>query len=124
MRIGLFTGSELFLDWSLIKYSFTMFPNTSSYACCLLFLSYFPAETRFLNDIFNVISIRQDFNFQQRLLIYQVYRVKELRQTSSSLELNNKFLQLNNWIKIYIKLWFHFGLLFIKIFPFYGKYMS
>ena len=94
MRIGIANQSALFLDWSLAKF-LAEFQN-SNYMIALItqFISYFPCESRLLNYFFFNITSRQNLRVEQRFLIYQVHRIKGLRQSSASSEITNMLMEM------------------------------
>ena len=94
MEIGLVTGSEYFLDWSLLKYILSSFGSNEVACFCAQFLSYFPGESRLLNAVFANITKRRHLNLPQRFFVYQLNRIRSLRTSSSSKEAAEKLQQL------------------------------
>ena len=94
MRIGLSSHSDLFIDWSLIKYVAEFHQTTHMMCTITQFLSYFPCESRLLNYFFVQAVTRSNLSFDQRFLLYEIHRVKSLRQSSVSSEINEKLLEL------------------------------
>ncbi|OHT00099.1 Adenylate and Guanylate cyclase catalytic domain containing protein [Tritrichomonas foetus] len=94
MRMGLAEHADLFIDWSLIKYVAEFYPSTHMLCVITQFLSYFPSESRLLSFFFVQAVVKQNLSFYQRFLLYEVHRVKELRQSSASSEITDKLIEL------------------------------
>lgn len=94
-RVGLANRSQLFLNWSLLKYA-SEFHRTAHMATIITqFMSFFPCETRLLSS-FQKQACQHRLNFFQRFLIFQIDSIKRLRQSSASREISEKLLHLKN----------------------------
>ncbi|OHT07620.1 Adenylate and Guanylate cyclase catalytic domain containing protein [Tritrichomonas foetus] len=94
MRIGLAEHADLFIDWSLVKYVAEFYQSTQMFCVITRFISYFPSESRLLNYFFVQTVVRSDLTFYHRYLLYEVHRVKGLRQSSASSEITDKLMEL------------------------------
>ncbi|OHT15458.1 Adenylate and Guanylate cyclase catalytic domain containing protein [Tritrichomonas foetus] len=96
LHVGLTQICPLFLNWSLVRFISQNYP--SNYAICstIQVLSYFPTEFRQMNSLFSLVTTRTDLNFINRFLIYQVYRIKTLRQSSTSSDANERLIKLRS----------------------------
>ncbi|EAY23612.1 Adenylate and Guanylate cyclase catalytic domain containing protein [Trichomonas vaginalis G3] len=90
LSIGFANTCPLFYDLSLMEYLFQN--STSEYVLTnmLQIINFFPGETRFLNRLTGLLITNRRLNFDQRFLIYQIYKIKTLRQFSSSNDSNMK----------------------------------
>ncbi|KAK8833926.1 hypothetical protein M9Y10_005815 [Tritrichomonas musculus] len=59
-------------------------------------LSFFPGESRKLNNYLKVISNNRELNYYQRFLIFQIFRMKMLRQSSVSSDANHRLAELKS----------------------------
>ncbi|OHT07051.1 hypothetical protein TRFO_24695 [Tritrichomonas foetus] len=84
MRVGLSEASELFIDWSLTKFIFTNHDSNRMSCLCVLFMTFFPSESRLLNTLFTSATRKRHLNLPHRFLLYQVNRIRSLRTSSSS----------------------------------------
>ena len=87
---------EHFYDWSLIRYAVTQFPDTRTIMTAIQYLSFFPGESRQLNAIFNNATTRRDLTFALRFFIFEIYKVKLIRQSSISSDANSKLTELKS----------------------------
>jgi len=99
LRVGLQTGSDFILDGSLVRFSFEYFSSTDILAFCVLLLCFIPGHLRFLNSLFVKLVKRRDLMYHQRFLVYEVYRIKTIRQSSVSLEFNERISMLKQKTK-------------------------
>ncbi|KAK8837861.1 hypothetical protein M9Y10_035800 [Tritrichomonas musculus] len=90
-----------YLDFCLIKFILNSHKTVDAMMQCMRLISYFPSNSRYLNMLFNIIVKRRDTKFTHRFFIYQIQKIKLLRQSSSSLiacerlnELNEKTVEL------------------------------
>jgi len=84
LRIGFISGSDLFFDWSLLRFIAQTHQISECISECLQILSFFPCETRELNMLMASSFNRRDLTCSERFLFFQVKRIKMLRQSSSS----------------------------------------
>lgn len=96
LRVGIANQCPLFLDWSLIKYIAEMHQDTNMYCTICQMISFFPSESRALNSFFAQTITKPSLKYYQRFLMYQVHRVKGLRQSSASSEITEKLLEMKN----------------------------
>ena len=97
---------ETVADISLLKFLTKNSSNNDVLMTVLQMLTYFPSEMRALNALFRGLSNRRDISFEGRFMIYQIYRVKSLRASSSSVSTNDKIAelkQLNGEVEANIK---------------------
>jgi len=76
--------TDLFIDFSVVKYIIQNQPSTEVLIHCIRSLSFFPTEYRLLNLLTNAALRRRDLKQRDRFLVFQVHRIKILRQSSSS----------------------------------------
>lgn len=96
MRIGLATGAPLFIDWSLIKFAAEFHSDAEISATYTQFVAYFPCESRLLSYFFNETIMKPKLGIGQRFIVYQVHRVKDIRQSSTSSDITEKLIELKN----------------------------
>ncbi|OHT07667.1 Adenylate and Guanylate cyclase catalytic domain containing protein [Tritrichomonas foetus] len=73
-----------FLDFFPAKYLLSHYHSNRVIACCIKIITYFPSQTRTLNLIYSDMTKRRNLNFKEIFLLFQVQKVKLLRQSSSS----------------------------------------
>jgi len=96
LRLGLIHQSSLFIDFSLIK-AISQFQSSNDVLCTLVqFVSFFPSESRLLNALFSHASSKRDLEMKDRFLMYEVHRIKTLRQSSTSLDANERLSELKS----------------------------
>jgi len=83
-----------FIDLSLIKSISQSSSNTEVLCPCLQLLSFFPGEVRLMNSLMMKILDKRDIEFKDRFLIFQINKIKVLRQSSTSHETNSTLLDL------------------------------
>ena len=93
-RIGFQKMSDMFIDWSLMRFIVQTYQTNTAIAGCIQILALFPGESRQLNTLFINLTNKRDLSFIHRFLIYQVYRIKTLRQSSVSSDANEKLAEL------------------------------
>ena len=86
MRIGLGDASPMFIDMSLVKYVVTI--HRDKIFSCIRFVSLFPAEITFLNILFRKALSSEKLTLGQRFLLYQINEVQDLRNSSTTDEVN------------------------------------
>lgn len=74
-----------YLDFSLVKFMLNSHKSIKVLMQCMRSISYFPPNSRYLNMLFNIFVKRRDVKFIHRFFIYQIQKIKMLRQSSSSL---------------------------------------
>ena len=94
LRVGIAEAPDLFVDWSLIKYAYIVHDSNSIACLCILFLVFFPGESRLLNNLFSNIIRRHHLQYSQRFLLYQINKIRSLRASSSSNEAAEKLSEL------------------------------
>ena len=94
LRIGFANICDMFIDWSLTKFIAQNYTSNKALSACIQILTFFPGESRQLNTFFYNITAKRNLSFSQRFLVYQVYRVKTLRQSSASSDANEKLAEL------------------------------
>ena len=96
LHVGFKNMCPLFLDWSLLKYILQRHSSENAVCGCLQILNFFPGESRLLNRLTVTLTSRRNLNFVQRFLIFQVYKIKTLRQFSASSDSNLKLSELKS----------------------------
>jgi len=94
LRVGISNIGDLFVDWSLIKFISEFHSNSDQLCILIQYLSFFPSEIRQLNYLFTATSAKPGLNYEQRFLLYQVYKVMGLRQSSASSEITERLIDL------------------------------
>lgn len=97
LTIGFKFACPLFTDFSLIEYLFD--DNCSTYLLSHLaqIANFFPSESNIINRMLNSLMTRRNLKIGDRYLIYQIYKIKILRQYSaSSAESTSKLNDLKN----------------------------
>ncbi|OHT12545.1 Adenylate and Guanylate cyclase catalytic domain containing protein [Tritrichomonas foetus] len=96
LHVGFTEMCPYFLNWSLTKFITNHYDSTNTVCMIIQIISFFPSEFRQLNHLFSAITSRTDMPFHFRFLIYQVYRIKTLRQSSSSSDANDRLTKLRS----------------------------
>ncbi|OHS93112.1 hypothetical protein TRFO_40582 [Tritrichomonas foetus] len=94
LRVGFQNHCDLFIDWSLLRFIASNYQTNSAIAACVQILAFFPGESRQLNAFFNSAIMKKNLGYSHRFLIFQVYRIKTLRQSSASSDANEKLAEL------------------------------
>ena len=84
LHIGFTCGCDIFIDFSLIHYVSQNITSKGLLLMCIRILAYFPTESRLLNSLINSAMRRRDLNESDQFLLYQLKKIKILRQASSS----------------------------------------
>jgi hypothetical protein len=100
LAVGIAEHCDLFLDMSLIQFIADAHHTVDCFSLITQLLSYFPQESRLLNYFFNQTLTFPSINFNPRFLLFQVYQVKSLRESSSSTELALKLGEMKTLAKI------------------------
>jgi hypothetical protein len=100
LLFGLFNGSELMVDCSLFKYICKTSTHIESLILSLLFISFFPKEGGLLRSIYSIVASNPNLRMKHRFLLFQIERLKLIRQSSSSMEQVKKILCLNSITKL------------------------
>lgn len=99
LHIAFKEHNSLYLDNSMAKFSLEK--NLKPDVAALLLRTHvvFPCKHTMLNALFNVLDSNIKLSYGHRFLLFQVYRIKLLRQSSSSLIANNQLdkLRENNY---------------------------
>jgi len=96
LHVGFVNACDLFLDWSLLKFLISVYPDNHAICSAIRILSLFPCETRLLNSFFSIVTSKRDLCQSHRFLVYEVHRVKTLRQSSTSLDANERLNELKS----------------------------
>ena len=94
LTVGFTEMCDCLLDWSLVHYIADHFDTNNSICSLVQIMAFFPGESRKLNSLFGRALKRRDLEIQNRFLIYQVYRINTLRQSSTSLQASEKLSEL------------------------------
>ncbi|KAK8835915.1 hypothetical protein M9Y10_040294 [Tritrichomonas musculus] len=84
----------LFYKLTAIKYAVNRFPTIQVLLVIVQYLSFFPGSSRKLNNYLKFISQNRDLKYHQRFLLFQIFRIKTMRQSSVSPEANRRFAEL------------------------------
>lgn len=91
-RVGFFAMSDLFLDWSLLRY---LMENTMENDFEIIqLIALFPSEYRKLSILYSRAMQQVHVSFANRFLLFQVNKVNTLRQFSNSSAATEKLSQL------------------------------
>ncbi|OHT14623.1 Adenylate and Guanylate cyclase catalytic domain containing protein [Tritrichomonas foetus] len=96
LRIGLSRHCKLFLDWTLARFTAEYHNNSYIIGMITQFLCYFPCESRLLNIFYNYLLGKPNLSLRERFIVYQVHRVKNLRQSSASVEINDNLIKMKS----------------------------
>ena len=88
LRVGLTEACPMFLDMSLIKYIMNHHPDFVF--LCMRFVVLFPGESHILSYLYRESLKMRSYNISQRFLLYQVNKVRNLRQSSASSEVTEQ----------------------------------
>lgn len=100
LHIGLKYLCPLFTNFSILKYLFDRSLTHDDVVECVKASVLFPSQTSYLNVYFQIIDRNVKLPYQHRFLLYQVYRIKLLRQSSSSASASTKFEEMKSMTKI------------------------
>ncbi|OHT00137.1 hypothetical protein TRFO_08138 [Tritrichomonas foetus] len=96
LRIAFTNYCRCYTDFSLIKYCANHFTTNRALCLQIKLLACFPGENRQLNSFFSMTTSKKNLSIFHRFLLYQVYRLKTLRQSSASTGANERLLRLKN----------------------------
>ncbi|KAK8857945.1 hypothetical protein M9Y10_013044 [Tritrichomonas musculus] len=96
MRRGFMGATPFFATFALPKYVALSYNTVESISASLQLLSYFPCESRLMNSLLTQLCSKQNLSFYQRFLIYEVYHLNTLRQSSVSSSSNETLNELKN----------------------------
>jgi len=96
LRLSFILASEPFIDMSFIKNLAQSTFSNETICSCLFHVSFIPSETRLTNILFSNTIKKKDLNLKERYLLYQANKIKILRQSSTTSEINNQLASLNN----------------------------
>ncbi|KAK8850300.1 hypothetical protein M9Y10_018429 [Tritrichomonas musculus] len=96
LHVGFTQMAPLFLNWTLPKYMYVKNHTKRVTASVIQIVSFFPSEKDFLNQLFAYLSSKPELSFAHRFLVYQTYRIKSLRQSSSSSDANDRLAKLRS----------------------------
>jgi len=99
LHYGLEGMCDTFIDISLPKFIITHHNDTQNLMSIVKILVLFPNEYRLLNLLLQTVTRRRDLTFSHRFLIFQVYRIKILRQSSSSSAASEKLTEMKQITK-------------------------
>jgi len=109
LRIGMETGADFFMDGSLIRFIMEFYSESELYAFCSMVLSFFPGHARLLSSVFAKLVKKRDLVIYHRFLVYEVNRVRMIRQTSVSIDFNDRMIamkQINKKCYEFVKTFF------------------
>jgi hypothetical protein len=99
LAVGIAEQSDLFLDMSLVKYIADHHHTAKCFCLITQLLSYFPHESRLFQYFFSQTCNFPNLKMEQRFLLFQVYQVKNIRESSSSSDLILKFYETKTLVK-------------------------
>lgn len=83
--IGFTSGSDMFIDFSLIQYCFEIYRDKPKMLSLLVhILAYFKSQKNRFDSILNQIHSLRNVTFYDRFLYYQAHRIKIFRQFTST----------------------------------------
>lgn len=88
--------SPLFYHWHVINFAANHYPSVKVLLTIVQYLSFFPGASRKLNNYLKFISQNHDLKYHQRFLLFQIFRIKTMRQSSVSPEANRILSELKN----------------------------
>jgi len=96
LRSSFVLSSKPFIDLSYTK-NIVQNSQTCEILCsCLFHIAFFPGETRLLNMLFSHVIEKRDLTFKDRFLLFQTNKIKILRQSSTTSEINEQLISQNN----------------------------
>ncbi|OHS94912.1 Adenylate and Guanylate cyclase catalytic domain containing protein [Tritrichomonas foetus] len=97
LHIGLLNHSDLFIDFSLIKFAAEVYDNNKDLVCFIIqILTLFPSESRLMNFFFSIAIQKSGLTFAQRFLLYEVHKIISVRQSSASIEINDRLVEMKH----------------------------
>ncbi|OHT01729.1 Adenylate and Guanylate cyclase catalytic domain containing protein [Tritrichomonas foetus] len=97
IHIGLLNYSDLFIDFSLVKFAAEAFDNNKDLVCYIIqILALFPSESRLMNFFFSIAIQKSGLTFSQRFLLYEVHKIISVRQSSASIEINDRLVEMKH----------------------------
>ncbi|EAY19483.1 Adenylate and Guanylate cyclase catalytic domain containing protein [Trichomonas vaginalis G3] len=95
LRVGIANRCQLFLNWSLSKFTGEFHKTPHMVSLITQMLSFFPCESRLLSTFFN-IACSMDLSLAERFLMFQINNIKALRQSSANSEIAESITHLSN----------------------------
>jgi hypothetical protein len=100
LSVGIIEHCDFFIDFSLIQFVGEKFQTSQSLCFLVQLLSYFPGKSRLLNFFFFQTLSQSNLSYSQRFLLFQVNQVRQLRQSSASLESTQKLIETKSLAKM------------------------
>ena len=84
MRVGIAEMSDLFINWSLLKF-IAEFHSSKQMKCMIChMLSFFPCESHLLSYYLTQVNNSPNLGIAEKFMIYEILKVKRQRQSSSA----------------------------------------
>ncbi|OHT03304.1 Adenylate and Guanylate cyclase catalytic domain containing protein [Tritrichomonas foetus] len=99
LHVGFTDMCDRFLDWSLVKFLANNSQSTNVLLECIRIVAFFPPESRLLNMLFTSGVSKHDLKVQHRFTLFQIEKIKSIRQSSSSADVTeqlNKMVTMTN----------------------------
>ena len=96
LRIGIAERSPLFLNWQLAKFIFESYNDTAIRCEIAHMVSFFPSEMRLLSYYMSIVQRIPNLNYEERFMIFELHKVKKIRQSSASTEVTTKVQELKH----------------------------
>ena len=94
LRVAFMHRHPTFIDFSLPHYCFQANDSPEVIFQCMQLMSFFPSESRSVNILFSKAVSSRKIDYHQRFQIYQVNRIKTIRQSSVSSAANDRLVEL------------------------------
>lgn len=94
LKVGMTNACPLFYDLSLIDHLLLNTDSADLLATMVQMINFFPGEYRMSNSICNALISKHKLNFSQRFLMFQIYKIRILRQATSSSDSSVKLSEL------------------------------
>ncbi|OHT16384.1 hypothetical protein TRFO_13243 [Tritrichomonas foetus] len=96
LHIGFTNALEIFYTWSLLRYIIVNYNSVNTILDGIRYTSFFPGESRLLNSFFINITTKRGLSLSQRFFVFEVYKVKTIRQSSVSNDANSRLVELKS----------------------------
>ncbi|EAX94450.1 Adenylate and Guanylate cyclase catalytic domain containing protein [Trichomonas vaginalis G3] len=96
LTVGITHACPMLYDFSLIEYLFSSKISDEFLPFLIQIVNFFPEETRLLNRLTMALTSKKGLPYDQRFLIFEIYKVKTLRQFSASADSNFKLAEMKS----------------------------
>lgn len=96
LTVGLSNACSLFTSLRLVEFLLSNEPSLNNLIWLAQITNFIPSESRTLNKIIQGIVGYRNLKFDERFLLYQIFKLTTVRQFASHTEANQRFMDIRN----------------------------